>query len=232
MGSRIITPRLIKNNMQSLLMLQTILNGAASIKGAPAQSTNLAISHRQLAQAWAPILLSFSAYTFFHLARKADHHGFMHTPKDNKKYFCASTTNAVTTDNYNTFIKGKPTYSREELLAKVPQKYHSKIEVFIKSIADKLPPHRTKDHKIQLMGTTTPFAQNYRPMSAQELEAVKKHLEEHLGKGFISRLSLRKTVIWLDSIPTLPKTIRTVNSQNHIQKLNNSLPALSSCSRC
>jgi len=104
-------------------------------------------------------IATISARAFFHLARKSDHHGFMLTPKDNEKYFCASTTNAVTTDDYDTFMKGKPTYSRAELLARVPAQFHSEIEVFIKSNADKLPPHRAEDHKIQLMeGTTAPFA--------------------------------------------------------------------------
>jgi hypothetical protein len=72
----------------------------------------------------------------------------MLTLKDNKKYFCAFTTNAITTDDYNIFIKGKPTYSRAELLARVPPQFYSKIKVFIKSNADKLPPHCAKDHKI------------------------------------------------------------------------------------
>jgi hypothetical protein len=72
----------------------------------------------------------------------------MLTPKDNKKYFCASTTNIVTIDDYNTFMKGKPTYLWEELLAKVPPQFHSKIKVFIKSNTNKLPPYCAKDHKI------------------------------------------------------------------------------------
>jgi hypothetical protein len=110
----------------------------------------------------------------------------MLTPKDNEKYFCASTTNAVITDDYNIFIKGKPTYLRVELLARVPPQFYSKIKVFIKSNADKLPLHRAKDHKIQLMeGTTALFARDYKPMLTEELEVVKKYLEEHLGKGFI-----------------------------------------------
>jgi hypothetical protein len=34
-------------------------------------------------------------------------------------------------------------------------------------------------------GTTALFAYNYKPMLIEELEVVKKYLEEHLGKGFI-----------------------------------------------
>jgi hypothetical protein len=58
-----------------------------------------------------PHIATISARAFFYLARKADHHGFLLTPKDDGKYFCSSTTNAVTTDDYNIFMKGKPTYS-------------------------------------------------------------------------------------------------------------------------
>jgi hypothetical protein len=90
-----------------------------------------------------------SARAFFHLARKKDHHGFMFTPKDDdEKHFCASTTNAVTADDYDKFMKGKPTYTREELLAMVPKKYHSEINVFMKSDANKLLPHCSEDHEI------------------------------------------------------------------------------------
>lgn len=71
-------------------------------------------------------------------------------------------------------------------MASVPEKYHSEIEVFMKQDADQLPPHRPQDHDIQLLeGTTPPFARNYKPMTTQELEAVKKYLDENLGKGFI-----------------------------------------------
>ena len=110
----------------------------------------------------------------------------MLTPKDNKKYFYAFTTNTIIIDNYNIFIKGKPTYLRAELLTRVPTQFYSKIKVFIKSNANKLPLHRTKDHKIQLIeGTTALFTCNYKPMLIEELEVVKKYLEEYLGKGFI-----------------------------------------------
>ena len=57
------------------------------------------------------------------------------------------------------------------------------IEVFIKHKADELPEHRKEDHEINLMDGKEPlYVRNYKPMSEQELEAVKKYIDEHMGK--------------------------------------------------
>jgi len=128
------------------------------------------------------------AKTFFRLARKRDHHGFLLLPRDDKKYICAATANAVTSADYDQFMKGKPVYTKEELLARIPKEYHDFVDVFMKQDADKLPPHRPEDHTIRLIeGATPPFARKYRPMSIQEQEAVRKYIQEQLGKGFIRR---------------------------------------------
>jgi hypothetical protein len=127
-----------------------------------------------------------NAQHFYRLARRRDHDGFLMQPRDNQKYFSATTTNAVTSEDYEHFMKGKPSYTIEELKQRVPKKYHSEIEVFLKQDADKLRSHGPEDHEIKLVeGANPPFARNYKPMSAQELEAVKKYLDEHLAKGFI-----------------------------------------------
>jgi len=60
----------------------------------------------------------------------------------------------------------------------------------MKQDADRLPPHRPEDHTIQLVeGAIPPFARNYKLMSIQEQEAVRKYIQEHLGKGFIRQSS-------------------------------------------
>ena len=49
-----------------------------------------------------------------------------------------------------------------------------------------LAPHCPEDLEIRLLEGTTPlYARNYKPMSTQELEVVRKYINEHLGKGFI-----------------------------------------------
>ena len=127
-----------------------------------------------------------SAYAFYKLARKQNHEGFLLLPRDHEKYFAAATTNAITAEDYESFMRGKRDYTLAELKKRVPTKYHSEIEVFIKREADNLRPHGPEDHEIRLTeGAAPPFARNYKPMSAQELDAVKKYLDEQLAKGFI-----------------------------------------------
>jgi hypothetical protein len=67
----------------------------------------------------------------------------------------------------------------------VPKEYHQFLPLFRKANADKLPPHRPHDHKIELKeGFTPPFGPLY-SLSRHELEALKEWLEENLSKGFI-----------------------------------------------
>src|SRR5882762_1464119 len=69
-----------------------------------------------------------SAYAFYRLAKKHTHEGFVMLPRDHEKYFCASTTNAITVDDYDHFLKDKKKYSLEDLKTRVPKEYHSEID--------------------------------------------------------------------------------------------------------
>ena len=85
--------------------------------------------------------------------------------------------NSIVPDNFDKFIKGKPEYTRKELLAKMPKKYHSIIDIFIKCEADVLSEHQEEDHTIQLEeGRNSPFVQNYRPLSNQKNDAMIKYI--------------------------------------------------------
>ena len=127
-----------------------------------------------------------SAYAFYKMARRRDHHGYVMLPRDHGKYFSSTTTNAITSDDFDRFMKGEKEYTIAELKKRVPREYHSEIEVFIRQDADKLRPHGPEDHEIKLIeGAKPPFARNYKPMTAQELEVLKKYLDENLSKGFI-----------------------------------------------
>lgn len=67
----------------------------------------------------------------------------------------------------------------------VHSEYHDLLDAFNKKEAAKLPPHRSYDHKIELMPGTTPPKASLRGMSHNELLVMKKYLEENLSKGFI-----------------------------------------------
>jgi transposase InsO family protein len=81
--------------------------------------------------------------------------------------------------------------TEEEVLRQtVPVEYHDLIDVFSKEESNKLPPHRAYDHKIKL--TADPSELSYHPlyhMTVDELQVLKKYLEENLDKGFIEHSS-------------------------------------------
>lgn len=73
----------------------------------------------------------------------------------------------------------------EELRRLVPKEYHDFLDVFSKTEADALPPHRSYDHSIDLEpGSAPPFGPIYR-LSEVELETLRTYLDENLAKGFI-----------------------------------------------
>lgn len=75
--------------------------------------------------------------------------------------------------------------STTDLAKKLPSKYPDFFNVFSRADSDKLPPHRTYDHKIPLMEGKTPLWKPLYSISQDELKCLKKYLEEHLDKGFI-----------------------------------------------
>lgn len=79
-------------------------------------------------------------------------------------------------------------FDQSELERKVPLKYHQYLDVFSKAASDELSPHRSYDHRIELEKGKSRSDLSFSPlykMSVQELEVVKKYLEDNLSKGFI-----------------------------------------------
>jgi len=69
----------------------------------------------------------------------------------------------------------------------LPKELKEFADVFSKMASNKLPPHRPYDHKIQLEDPDTSRI-GYSPLrqqSTQELEEIKRFLEENLHRGFI-----------------------------------------------
>ena len=69
---------------------------------------------------------------------------------------------------------------------KLPKEYHDLIDVFDRSKAKELPPHRSYDHKIELEAGKKPPQSRLYPMSGFKLQKVKEYLDDNLKKGFIS----------------------------------------------
>jgi hypothetical protein len=89
---------------------------------------------------------------------------------------------AVSLQDINKALEEKvPTDPR----TKLPPEYHEFLDVFSRKEADRLPPHRTYDHKIKI---TKKEGHGFGPlygMSRNELLVLKKFLEENLSRGFI-----------------------------------------------
>ena len=70
-------------------------------------------------------------------------------------------------------------------LSNVPSEYHEFANVFSKTKAEILPPHRPYDLKINLEEGVQPPVGPIYSLSASEQEALKEFIEENLNTGFI-----------------------------------------------
>ncbi|KAI0993916.1 hypothetical protein K3495_g14268, partial [Podosphaera aphanis] len=91
----------------------------------------------------------------------------------------------VSEEDIDKFMKKKPELSTNELLEKLPVWLHDLSNAFKPKLADELPPRRAWDHKIEIMPGKEPPYQKNRPLSAGELQVVRKWLDDNLNKGFI-----------------------------------------------
>ena len=75
--------------------------------------------------------------------------------------------------------------SLEEVRQRLPATFQDLAEAFLARDADVLPPHRSYDHRIELIpGNKVPYSKN-RPLSPMELRVLKRWLDDNLAKGFI-----------------------------------------------
>ncbi|MBW0509181.1 hypothetical protein O181_048896 [Austropuccinia psidii MF-1] len=66
----------------------------------------------------------------------------------------------------------------------VPSVYHQYLDIFSKVKAEKLPPHPTCDHHIELEGSLPPAGVIY-SLSNQESDTLRAYISENVEKGFI-----------------------------------------------
>jgi len=70
-------------------------------------------------------------------------------------------------------------------LSNVPSEYHEFADIFSKTKAEILPPHRPYDLKINLEEGAQPLVGPIYSLSASEQEALKEFIEEKINMGFI-----------------------------------------------
>jgi transposase InsO family protein len=100
----------------------------------------------------------------------------------------ARTCNQPETELYlmsMTTYPNETAYKEGPNLENIPTEYHDLAKLFSKNEADKMPPHKAYDHKINLApGTEPPFGPIYK-LSPIELDTLRDYVEENLKKGFI-----------------------------------------------
>ncbi|KAL2015900.1 hypothetical protein VTK56DRAFT_4647 [Thermocarpiscus australiensis] len=73
----------------------------------------------------------------------------------------------------------------KDIKRRLPAEYRDLYRAFLPAEANTLPPHRSYDHKIELLpGAKLPSARN-RPFSPTELSVIKRWLDDNLAKGFV-----------------------------------------------
>ena len=88
----------------------------------------------------------------------------------------------------NSQINNIKILTSQKVLSKFSIDYHNYVNVFDKSQADILPPHRFYNHKLKFAEGADKdalFKNRIYSISKHKFEQVKKYLNEHLKKGFI-----------------------------------------------
>ena len=110
--------------------------------------------------------------------------GFRKTVKKERRLHEAATTFAISMADIDAMLEQPD----QDQAPESPKEYQDFATLFSEKEANRLPPYRPGDHRIQLHeGTTPSFGPRY-SLSKQELEALRKWLDDNLAKGFIRTL--------------------------------------------
>ncbi|KAI0992366.1 hypothetical protein K3495_g15820, partial [Podosphaera aphanis] len=96
--------------------------------------------------------------------------------------------NKVTDEDVTKFFMkaNRPPPKIEDIKRRMPKVYHDIADVALPQDATNLPPHRSYDHKIELLPGNYKFPRSRaRPCSPSELSVIKRWLDDQLSKGWI-----------------------------------------------
>ena len=119
----------------------------------------------------------------------------------------------------------------EDVKKKLPKEYHDFLDVFDRSKADELPPHRECDHKLKFIdGADKAKLSRSRIylISGPKLKQVKKYLNEHLKKDFIvpSQASFASSILFAEKSNSGLRFCVDYRRLNQITKRNRYLISL------
>ena len=109
------------------------------------------------------------------------HTGFRKIARKEERLHKTVTTFAISATDIDAMLE----YQDQGRTPDIPKEFEEFATLFSETEANKLPLHRPGDHRIQLREGTTPSFGPLYSLSKQELEALRKWLDENLAKGFI-----------------------------------------------
>ena len=147
-----------------------------------------------------------SAYSFLKMTRRKNHEVVamwpehfetLNKPAEQDRYLLTSTFTskiaAITAEDYEKFFSKlrKEPMSRKKLRAHLPEELKDKAKCFDAKKANKLPPRRDHDHKINLVPGAKPRAQKIYGLTKDQASVIKAYVDEMLKKDFIRPSSSR-----------------------------------------
>ena len=88
--------------------------------------------------------------------------------------------------DFKKFIRPKKEFINEELHKLLLKTYYNFIDIFSQKSADMFPPHWLIDYIINLKKNKMPFYKRLYLILKDKLLAIKKYINKHFNKGFIS----------------------------------------------
>lgn len=87
------------------------------------------------------------------------------------------------------FAEAPPDTEQAKIKELVPDEYHDFLPLFLKAVAEVLPPHRSYDHRNPLKECFEPLFGPLYSLSRNEMEALQEWLKVNISKGFICAFS-------------------------------------------
>ena len=161
----------LQENLAPSCIAANILLAFPFFLDTPLQSLNstvsIPVSETSMSNSEWPDLAIISAAAFLHVSKLLGFYNF-------KLHLCSSDIQANSTKLAET-----------PDLSNVPSEYHKFANIFSKTKAETLPPHRLYDLKINLEESAQPLVSPIYSLSASKQEALKKFIEENLNMDFI-----------------------------------------------
>ena len=125
------------------------------------------------------------------IAMWPEHFRILDKPEENDKYLLCSSfvtdVAVIIAEDYEKFFNKakKVPITPKQLKERVPTEFHEYIDRWDPKEADKVPPHREWDHRIDLVPDARAPAKKAYGLSRDQATVVKKYVDDMLGKGFI-----------------------------------------------